>query len=81
MQRRRTFLLGLLVVAPAALSPALGQNAPPQVLAQSATAQAAANQARMATGYTATPPFSRIGFSRRSTRPRVAASIHESRVT
>ena len=45
MQRRRTFLLGLLVVAPAALSPALGQNAPPQVLAQSATAQAAIPQA------------------------------------
>ena len=45
MQRRRTFLLGLLVVAPAALSPALGQNAPPQVLGQSATAQAAIPQA------------------------------------
>jgi S1-C subfamily serine protease len=45
MQRRRTFLLGLAVVAHAALSPALAQNAPPQVLAQSATAQAAIPQA------------------------------------
>ena len=32
MQRRRTFLLGLAVVAHAALSPAFGQNAPPQIL-------------------------------------------------
>jgi S1-C subfamily serine protease len=45
MQRRRTFLLGLAVVAHAALTPAFGQNAPPQVLAQSASAQAAIPQA------------------------------------
>jgi S1-C subfamily serine protease len=45
MQRRRTFLLGLAVVAHAALSPAFAQNAPPQVLAQSASAQAAIPQA------------------------------------
>jgi S1-C subfamily serine protease len=42
MQRRRTFLLGLLVAAPVALTPALGQNAPPQLLAQSSSPQAQA---------------------------------------